>query len=198
MRIIYTTLLGVFLIIGCLAGCGDSELDKVRRELKAANETIRNVRLENEKLLKEILERQVEIERLKTDDTEKTEKLKELKKCSLKLADGYGPGIWDFDEYMCPVFLRSVKSGTLVDIIDELNKGYKKQGLPTLFLERIDQGVAYVGVSDEEILTQQMGSHGATSYIKSVTYSLASVAGIDCVFFTFKWGDHAIPGEYCR
>ncbi|MCP4625188.1 MAG: hypothetical protein GY850_16945 [bacterium] len=114
------------------------------------------------------------------------------------MVDRYGPVIWDVDKFMCPVFSRSVKAGKLGDIIKEINNDNKKQGLPKIFLKKIDSGAAFVGVEDEEMLTQQMGSHGAANYMKSVTYSLASVEGIDCVFFIFKWGDHAVPGEYCR
>jgi hypothetical protein len=43
-----------------------------------------------------------------------------------------------------------------------------------------------------------MGSHGATSYINTVIYSITSIKDIDCIWFDFVKGDHAVPGEYCR
>ncbi len=195
---IFTRYLAVFMFIISLFGCGDADLEKAQLELKGAKESVSALKLENEKLLNQIYELQGEIERLESDNKRLVSKLEELKECSLKLLDSYGPGIWDVDEFMCPRFLRSVKSANINHVVEELNKFYEKEGLPKIFLKRIDKGIAYVGVEDEKMLTQQMGSHGATSYMKAVTYSLASVKGIDCVFFTFEWGDHAIPGEYCR
>lgn len=171
-----------------LYGCTDS---KNSTELKEANAKITQLTLENEKL-----------QRLNTELIQKQDALlinhQELVAWTQKLVDGYGPGIWYMDESTLPIFVKPVTSGSIKEIIDGLNHKLKQDRLPLITLTRTQDNIAYVRIDDAEVLTQQMGTHGATSYINAVTYSLASTDEIDCVMFDFEEGDHAAPGKYCR
>jgi hypothetical protein len=57
---------------------------------------------------------------------------------------------------------------------------------------------AFVSIPVSTVLTQQMGSSGAESYMISTTYSFTELKGINNVFFDFEEGDHGIPGVYNR
>lgn len=122
----------------------------------------------------------------------------ELEEWTKKLVEGYGPGIWYMDESTLPVFIKPIGSGDIKEIVNELNRKFKQDHLPLIALTKTEGNIAYVRIDDATVLTQQMGTYGATSYINAVTYSLASIDQIDCVWFDFKEGDHAIPGKYCR
>jgi hypothetical protein len=57
---------------------------------------------------------------------------------------------------------------------------------------------AFVSISDSKVLTQQMGSAGAESFMVSTVYSFTEIKGIKFVSFEFEMGDHASPGVYNR
>lgn len=57
---------------------------------------------------------------------------------------------------------------------------------------------AFLSIPDSEVLTQQMGTTGAKSFMISVTFSFTELKGINCVSFDFKEGDHGKPGVYTR
>jgi spore germination protein GerM len=79
-----------------------------------------------------------------------------------------------------------------------LNRMFKQSQLPQVILVQLNGDTAVVRISNEQQLTQQMGSTGATSYLQAVTYTLTSLPGIDYVEFDFQEGDHAAPGRYSR
>jgi hypothetical protein len=56
----------------------------------------------------------------------------------------------------------------------------------------------FISVPDSRVLTQQMGTAGAESYLISTTFSFTELKGINHVYFDFEEGDHAIPGVYSR
>lgn len=197
-----------FLILAAaviLCGCGGSKPEQLEAEIKQTREqagilqarlaeaeaNIRSVRSENERLMN--LVRQLD-----TTNRLVSRRIRELAEWSVKLTDGYGPGIWYMDESTLPVFAQPVPSGDVAAIVEQLNKRFQKDGLPKILLAGIENSRARVGVDDAELLTQRLGSHGAESYLNAVTYTLASAAGIDCVRFEFKGGDHARPGERCK
>jgi len=122
----------------------------------------------------------------------------ELQEWTKKLVNRYGPGVWYMDESTMPIFIKPIKSGDVKEIIKEINLKFKQDGLPLIVLTKTKGNTAYVRIIDAPLLTQRMGTHGSTSYLNAVTYSLASVDQIDCVMFDFKEGDHAIPGKYCK
>ncbi|HSO86329.1 MAG TPA: hypothetical protein VLQ91_07255 [Draconibacterium sp.] len=57
---------------------------------------------------------------------------------------------------------------------------------------------AFISISESEVLTQQMGSAGAESFMVSTVYSFTEINGIKYVSFDFEAGDHASPGVYNR
>lgn len=57
---------------------------------------------------------------------------------------------------------------------------------------------AYIVIPNSEILTQQMGTTGADSFMISTTFSFTELNGIKYVNFDFEEGDHTIPGTYNR
>jgi outer membrane murein-binding lipoprotein Lpp len=182
-----------FFFIVCLfnvvvSGCDNKGQNAKRNE---ANSKISKLTSKNKKLQDQNNELTLQQETLLINH-------KELQEWAKKLVDGYGPGIWYMDESTMPVFIKPVKSGDIKEIIRELNLKFKQDSLPLIALTKAKGTMAYVRVDDAALLTQRMGTHGSTSYINAVTYSLASVDHIDCVMFDFKEGDHAIPGKYCR
>ncbi len=63
---------------------------------------------------------------------------------------------------------------------------------------RTSNDTAFISIPDSQVLTQQMGSAGAESFMISTTYSFTELKGINHVSFDFEEGDHAIPGVYER
>jgi hypothetical protein len=57
---------------------------------------------------------------------------------------------------------------------------------------------AFITIPESEVLTQQMGSAGAESFMVSTVYSFTEIKGIKYVSFDFEFGDHASPGVYNR
>ncbi|MDO8951775.1 MAG: hypothetical protein Q7U86_04065 [Draconibacterium sp.] len=57
---------------------------------------------------------------------------------------------------------------------------------------------AFISIPESEVLTQQMGSAGAESFMVSTVYSFTEIKGIKYVSFDFEFGDHASPGVYNR
>jgi len=122
----------------------------------------------------------------------------ELEKWNQGLVEGYGPSIWYFGKTRYPIFHHHPDQESMGRIVDELNILFQGDGLPTIKVENRRDRVVDISVYDDIQLTQGMGSTGAQSYIKVVTYSLASLPDVDCVNFQFAAGDHAQPGVHCR
>ncbi len=57
---------------------------------------------------------------------------------------------------------------------------------------------AFISIPDSEVLTQQMGTTGAESFMISTTFSFTELNGIKYVSFDFEEGDHGVPGVYDR
>ena len=57
---------------------------------------------------------------------------------------------------------------------------------------------AFISIPDSEVLTQQMGTAGAESFMISTTFSFTELYGIKYVCFDFEEGDHGVPGVYNR
>ncbi|MCJ7774125.1 MAG: hypothetical protein MUP22_13450 [Desulfobacterales bacterium] len=175
------------MIIG-FSGCDNNDQNY---KLNEANSKISQLTSENRKLQEQ-----------NTELIQKQEALlinhEELEEWAKKLVHGYGSGIWYMDESTMPIFIKPIRSGDIKEIVNELNQKFKQDGLPLITLTKTQGSIAYVRIDESALLTQRMGTHGSTSYINAVTYSLASVDQIDCVWFDFKEGDHAIPGKYCK
>ena len=65
-------------------------------------------------------------------------------------------------------------------------------------VDRISNDTLYVRIADAQYLTQQMGSSGAMMYLLEATYAYTELPEVNAVNFSFKEGDHAIPGTYTR
>jgi hypothetical protein len=63
---------------------------------------------------------------------------------------------------------------------------------------KISNDTAFISIPDSEVLTQQMGTAGAESFMVSTVYSFTEIKGIKFVSFEFEEGDHASPGVYNR
>jgi hypothetical protein len=193
----------LFVIILCLfiISCENTNTDKNAAQTNLTNDQSNKID-ELQKKYNEINKQQSDLkkdyQKLKFEHKNLLIQKKDLEAWSNNLVESYGPSIWYFGVYEKPIFYKHSKGNTIQDIISELNTLLIKDGIPTVILDKIDKNVAYVRISDDEYLTQRMGSSGANSYLKVVIYSLASLKNIDCVYFDFGTGAHAEPGKYCK
>lgn len=93
--------------------------------------------------------------------------------------------------------LRPVSADTLTGIMIQniLNDSWPR--IPVRFM-KVSNDTAYVEIPVSTVLTQQMGTTGAMSYMISATYSFTELQGVEYVRFDFDEGDHAVPGVYSR
>jgi hypothetical protein len=92
---------------------------------------------------------------------------------------------------------RKVNSDTLTanKLIEEINASWN--GIELVF-RRISNDTIYVSIPASDVLTKQIGSSGAYSYISSTTYSLTELKNIQFVNYDFEEGDHLGPGTMKR
>ncbi len=92
---------------------------------------------------------------------------------------------------------RPVKADTLTaeKLIREINASW--DGIKLEF-RKISHDTIYVAIPESIVLTQQMGSSGAFSYMASTTYILTELKHIKFVDFDFLEGDHVAPGTMKR
>ena len=92
---------------------------------------------------------------------------------------------------------RKVNSDTLTanKLIEEINASWN--GIELVF-RRISHDTIYVSIPASDVLTKQIGSSGAYSYISSTTYSLTELKNIQFVNYDFEEGDHLGPGTMKR
>jgi len=93
--------------------------------------------------------------------------------------------------------LRPVEKNALTGEMMEkiINKTWPRVQVNFL---RISNDTAFISIPDSEVLTQQMGSAGAESFMVLTVYSFTEIKGIKYVSFDFEVGDHANPGVYNR
>ncbi len=92
---------------------------------------------------------------------------------------------------------RKVSADTLSaeKLIREINASWN--GIK-MELKKISHDTVFVAIPKSEVLTQQMGSSGAESYIFSSTFILTELPRMKFVNYDFKEGDHLAPGTYKR
>lgn len=90
-----------------------------------------------------------------------------------------------------------MKADTLTaeKLIREINASW--DGIKLEF-RKISHDTIYVAIPESIVLTQQMGSSGAFSYMASTTYILTELKHIKFVDFDFLEGDHVAPGTMKR
>ncbi|MFO7983103.1 MAG: hypothetical protein R6V08_06590 [Desulfuromonadales bacterium] len=222
-RLCFSPLISIVILV-VLAGCADTtrlnkelmsaqdELRQLEENCSATEEKIVELQRENDLLKRRAVEaaRERDAAINKLDNFEKRHVLLEarcndlrrnhqqLKDWAKELAEGYGPGIWTWSaRHDLPLYRKPADSATVRGILDELNLYFRRDGNPTLIYRKTEGRTVHLGVSDDMKLTAQMGSTGAAAYIQGVTYSLASLENIDCVYFDIQEGDHAGPGKHC-
>lgn len=67
-----------------------------------------------------------------------------------------------------------------------------------LSVNKVSHDTLYVDIPVATFLTQQYGTTGATTYLAEATYAFTEIPAIEVVNFSFKEGDHAVPGPYTR
>jgi len=92
---------------------------------------------------------------------------------------------------------RQVNSDTLsVDkLIHEINSSW--DGIKLEF-RKISHDTIYVAIPESNVLTNQMGSTGADSYMSSTTFILTELKDVKYVNYDFAEGDHMQPGTRKR
>lgn len=198
MKIIYHYGMLVFILpVLLFFGCENSEMQRFASELHASRLELEKSKNKNKRLIKRNQEISEKAQNLKL----KYENLKimnaELEEWSAQLVKSYGPSIWFFSKYDRPLPRERLVRATPQKLIERLNVLFKESMSPEVILIEIRENTAYVKISDDEQLTQRMGTSGAASYVASVVYTLTSIDSIHCVDFDFKEGDHASPEKFC-
>ncbi|MDH3973736.1 MAG: hypothetical protein OEV42_05600 [Deltaproteobacteria bacterium] len=161
-------------------------------EVKALEAKVNALAAKNKELSKKNGEL---FEEVKKHEEQKQAMSKRIK----RLVDGYQPGIWTTEDAgLFPVFKKALKSADAKRITEALNYEFNQEELPRVIFNKQENNTVFIGIANSEHLTRRMGTSGALSYMASVTYSITSAKGVDCVFFDFEEGDHAIPGRYCK
>jgi len=88
---------------------------------------------------------------------------------------------------------KEVLTGEMMEKI--INKTWPR--IQVKFL-KTSNDTAFISIPDSEVLTQQMGTAGAESFMVSTVYSFTEIKGIKFVSLDFEIGDHASPGVYNR
>jgi hypothetical protein len=198
MASIYRLSVLITLVVFAVWGCGNGKIEQLTSELSDTRKEVRALQAENARvnarcsqLQTELMETQANHAHLKTREAQ-------LAQWSRQLAEQFGPSVWYFGQDERPLPYRLIENATPQLLIEALNDLLKTAGLPEVTLLRIEENTAFVHISDDEHLTQKMGSAGATGYIQAVTYTLCSLPDIAHVDFDFREGDHAVPGRYSR
>ena len=92
--------------------------------------------------------------------------------------------------------MKKVLTGNIDSLSQQSVLTYINTENPKIKLEylRSSGDTVYLKIQDATILTQQMGSAGASMYLAGVIYNLTEIPGINYVNLDFKEGDHAQPG----
>jgi hypothetical protein len=96
--------------------------------------------------------------------------------------------------------MKRVLTGSIDSMSPQSVLTYINTENPKIKLEylRSSGDTVFLKIQDAAILTQQMGSAGASMYIAGIVYNLTELSGINYVNLDFKEGDHAQPGTYNR
>jgi hypothetical protein len=188
-------LLMALLLIG---GCNNRKINALTAELEQSKNKINTLTAEHQQLLdrcgrlqNDLIQLQSAHENLKIQHVQLTE-------WSRQVAARFGPSLWYIGPDEKPLPYKQLKDASAPLLARELKRLFAQNNLPRFTLVKVGGDTAYVRVTDDGQLTQQMGTTGATAYLQAVTYTLTSLPTIQYVDFDFKEGDHAIPGKYSR
>lgn len=175
-----------------LSGCEDKESKDARLKIDSLEKEVQELssRLEDANRKMEALGVDGKVTRDNSD---------EIKIWADSIVESLGMGIWyPGGATVYPVFLKSVKTGNVEMLIEELNRRFRSDKLPEVLYLGMDNEKIIIGVSDDSQLSSGMGSSGAISYMNSVVFTLCSFPGIELVEFKFEEGEHATAGDYSR
>ncbi len=190
--VVLTTLL--LLAVGCnndKAPASGAALAECRQERDA-------LRAQNDQLEEQIARVQSKAEDLQSQIDNTTIKNNELAQWSRQVAERFGPSVWFVGPDEKPLPYQSIANASPQLLLHRLNELFKQSHQPRAILQKIEGDTAFIRIAEEQRLTQEMGSTGATAYLQAVTYTLTSIPSIQYVAFDFEAGDHAMPGRYSR
>lgn len=109
--------------------------------------------------------------------------------------------VWEYNHnpgVEMPLKLReidaeSVSAQYLIDIMN-----FQYDGKVYMKYIQLSGDTLHVKIDNSTFLTQQMGTMGADAYLSVATYTLTELDYVNTVYFEFKEGDHAVPGNYSR
>lgn len=188
----------VLIAISCLIACNNADQSVDLEQLRNTQNSLQILQTENQQLKNAYQQLQNDHFALQAAYENLKLQKHDLAHWAQQLAEKFGPSIWYFGKNERPLPNRVMPDATPQQLVHELNILFKTSSLPQVTLAKIDAHTAYVRVTDDFQLTQNMGTTGATSYIQVVTYTLTSLPAIKSVEFDFKEGDHALPGRYKR
>lgn len=192
----YKSFILLFFII-IIIGCDSNEINELKFNLKEAEGRLNKAYTEIELLNTQNQDLRKKYEQVVHDYENLQLKRTEINEWIEHMIKGYGPCVWAIGQFERPIPHEFVKKGTPVILIAKLNNIFRKLNSPEATLLKVEDGIAYVKIIEDEKLTQGMGTSGAANYINSIVYTLFSIADIKCVDLDFEEGDHAFPGRDC-
>lgn len=188
----------LLVIGGCSGDAGSDAEGQARkiRELREANDSLeRHVDALSDSLAATSARYQEATESLRTRGTRDSL----LRRSVEELLLNDRVGVWAPGEEATSIhFAEPVDSEDVSDLVAAFNRRFSDPFFPELRLQSIQGSVAHVGVSDEQKLTEQMGSTGSAVYLSAMTYTLTSLPQIDSVYLDIAPGSHARPRTYTR
>lgn len=190
--VVLTTLL--FLAVGCNNGkapASDAALAECRQARDAQ-------RAQNNRLQERISRVQSQAADLQSQIDNLAIKNNELAQWSRQVAERFGPSVWFVGPDEKPLPYQSIPDASPQLLLRRLNDLFEQSHQPRATLQKIEGDTAFIRIEQQQHLTQEMGTTGATAYLQAITYTLTSLPSIQYVAFDFEAGDHAIPGRYSR
>jgi hypothetical protein len=180
------------------AGCNNGKAPADHAALTECRQDRDTLRADNHGLQEQLSRSQSKAAELQSQIDQLRIKNEELAQWSQQVAGRFGPSVWFLGPDEKPLPYQAVQGGSPQILLRRLNDLFKQSHLPEAILQKIEGDTAFVRIVDDQRLTQQMGTTGATAYLQAVTYTLTSVPSIQFVAFDFEAGDHAVPGRYAR
>lgn len=108
-------------------------------------------------------------------------------------------GIWNFDAAEEHLYLEArIDTNDLEELVAAFNARFPHPEYPGIESAEMRDDTALVELTDDEQLTERMGTTGSLAYLARVTYTLTSLNNVERVRFEFEEGSHAAPGTYSR
>jgi hypothetical protein len=190
--VVLTTLL--LLAAGCNNGKAPAS-DAAFAECRQARDALRT---QNDQLQEQISRVQSQAADLQSQIDNLAIKNNELAQWSRQVAERIGPSVWFVGPDEKPLPYQSIPGASPQLLLRRLNALFKQSHQPRATLQKIEGDTAFIHIEEQQRLTQEMGTTGATAYLQAVTYTLTSLPSIQYVAFDFQAGDHAMPGRYSR